>query len=194
MRKLLGTMQYRQSLFVLGNLAVCALIVRTVILPVLTFFSEWDKQIADQSKVLAHLKAVVAQESSIQTIASDTKAQFQSGEFLSGDNENVVSADLQTRIKALTEGAGSRSRMVQALPVKAADHLRYAGSRIDIVGSIQSVQRAVYALESARPYLFITAAVIRNVPAVNRPGIVEEPFIVAQLDVYGAVQIAGRDP
>jgi hypothetical protein len=181
-------------LFVLGNLAVCALIVGTFVFPALTFFSERDERVADQGKVLARLKAVVAQESNIQTIASDTKTQLQSGEFLSGTNENVISADLQTRIKALTEGAGSRSRTVQALPVRTADHLRYAGSRIDIVGSIQSVQRAVYTIENAKPYLFITAAAIRSAPAANRPGIVEEPAIAAQIDVYGAMQVGPRDP
>lgn len=195
MSRLFGRIRYPQALFILGNLVFCALIVSAIALPVLSFFAERDERIADRSKVLARLKGIVAQETNIQAIASDTKAQLQSGEFLNGANENVIGADLQTRLKALTEAAGTRSRTIQALPVKAVDQLRYAGSRIDIVGPIQSIQRAVHAIEIAKPYLFITAAaVIRNVPVAGRPGVVEEPAIVAQLDVYGAVQVAGRDP
>jgi general secretion pathway protein M len=193
MKMILDRIRYPQLLFVLGNLAIIAVVAYAVVLPASTFFSDRDERIADQNKVLARLRGIVAQETNIRAIASDTKAQLQSGEFLQGTNENVVNADLQTRLKALTEGAGTRSRSVQALPVKGADQVRYVGSRIEIVGPIQSLQRAVYAIESAKPYLFITAAAIRNVPAVSRPGVAEEPAISAQLDVYGAMQIAGRD-
>jgi general secretion pathway protein M len=193
MKMILDRIRYPQLLFVLCNLATIAVVACAVVLPVNTFFSDRDERIADQSKVLARLRGIVAQETNIRAIASDTKAQLQSGEFLNGTNENVVNADLQTRLKALTEGAGTRSRSVQALAVKGADQVRYVGSRIEIVGPIQSLQRAVYAIESAKPYLFITAAAIRNVPAVRRPGVAEEPAISAQLDVYGAMQIAGRD-
>jgi hypothetical protein len=103
---------------VLGNLAIIAVVAYAVVLPASTFFSDRDERIADQNKVLARLRGIVAQETNIRAIASDTKAQLQSGEFLQGTNENVVNADLQTRLKALTEGAGTRSRSVQALPVK----------------------------------------------------------------------------
>jgi general secretion pathway protein M len=193
MKMILDRIRYPQLLFVLCNLATIAVVACAVVLPVNTFFSDRDERIADQSKVLARLRGIVAQETNIRAIASDTKAQLQSGEFLNGTNENVVNADLQTRLRALTEGAGTRSRSVQALAVKGADQVRYVGSRIEIVGPIQSLQRAVYAIESAKPYLFITAAAIRNVPAVSRPGVAEEPAISQQLHVYGAMQIAGRD-
>lgn len=193
MRAIFSRVRYPKLLFVLSNLAAITAATFFVVLPVDAFFADRDERIADQSKILARLRGVVAQESNIQAIASDTKSQLQSGEFLSGQNENVISADLQTRIKALTSGAGTQPRAVQALPVKAADQVRYAGARIEIVGSIQSIQRAVFAIESAKPYLFIAAATIKNVPVVSRPGVSAEPAISAQLDVYSAIQIAGRD-
>jgi hypothetical protein len=191
-RTLVG-IQLRQYLFVLGNLIACAVFVSAFVLPIGGFFSDRDDRIADRGRVLARLKGIADQEASIRSVASDSKAELQSGEFLAGANENVISADLQTRVKALTEGAGTRSRAVQAIPVKASDHVRYIGSRIEIVGSIQAIHRAVYAVESARPYLFITAATLRNTQATSKLGQAEEPTIVAQLDVYGAIQIVGRD-
>jgi hypothetical protein len=194
MRRLHELLRFRRSLFILVNLLFFAIVISTVVLPAMTFFSDRDEQVADRSKVRERLRGIVAEEGNIQAIASDTKTQLQSGEFLAGANDNVIIADLQTRIKMLTEGAGTRSRTIQGLPVKTGGQLRYAGARVDIVGTIQSIQRAVYAIESAKPYLFIMAAGFRTAPTTNRPGVVEEPAIVAQLDVYGAMQIAGRDP
>ncbi|MFZ8255349.1 GspMb/PilO family protein, partial [Staphylococcus aureus] len=86
--------------------------------------------------------AVVAQAANVQSIVSDTSAQMRGGEFLTGPNENVISADLQTRLKAIVETAGARSRAVQALPLKTIDQIKYSGSRIEIYGPLLSIHRA----------------------------------------------------
>jgi general secretion pathway protein M len=184
----------RGALFVLGNLAVCAVIVGALIMPTFAFFADRDNRISDKRKVLARLSAIAAQAASVQSIASDTSAQMRAGEFLIGPNENVISADLQTRLKAITEASGARSRAVQALAVKTDDQVRYGGSRIEIFGPLQSIQRAIYAVESAKPYLFITGATIKGQPPGSRPGVAEEPVIQAQLDIFGAIQVSGREP
>jgi general secretion pathway protein M len=106
----------------------------------------------------------------------------------------VINADLQTRLKGLAEGAGARLRSAQTLPTKSNEQIKYSGSRIDISGSLQSIQRAIYAIETATPYLFITGAVIKTASAPSRPGLVEEPVIQAQLDIVGPIEIGGRDP
>ena len=121
-------------------------------------------------------------------------AQLHGDEFLSGPNENVISADLQTRLNAMTEAAGARSCAVQALPAKAIEQIKYSGSRIELFGTIQSVQRAVYAIETSKLYLFVTGAVIKPLQAMNRTVVVEEPTIQAQLDAAGAIQVGGKSP
>jgi general secretion pathway protein M len=184
----------RRMTFLLVNAALVFPIVVFVVLPIQSVFSDRDGQIADRSAVLARLTAIASQEANVQALASDTNAQIPGDEFLSGPNENVISADLQTRLKAMTDAAGARSRAVQALPTKTSEQIRYTGSRIELFGTIQSVQRAVYAIESAKPYLFITGAVIKPLPVTNRPGVSEEPNIQAQLDIAGAIQVGGKSP
>ena len=188
MKVLNGAHLRRRIFFVLGNLAVCGLIIVGLVLPLNTLFAGRDSYIADQRQMLARLQAIAAQAPNVSAIASDTTAQLQGGEFLAGPNENVISADLQNRLKAIAEGAGARSRATQALPQRAVGQIRYSGSRIEIYGPLQSIQRAVHAIESARPYLFITAASIKA--SVSRP---EEPAIQAQLDVFGAMQGKGQE-
>jgi hypothetical protein len=51
--------------------------------------------------------------------------------------------------------------------------------------------RAVYAIESTKPYLFVTAASLKSSP-ISRQGPAEEPVLQAQLDIYGATQIGGQ--
>ena len=82
-------------------------------------------------------------------------------------------------------------RAVQALPVKTVDQIRYSGSRIEIFGSLQSIAKTVHAVESSKPYLFITGAAVKSPPPL-RQGASEEPVVQAQLDVFGAVQVGGQ--
>ena len=163
-------------------------------MPISSFFAERDSRILGQQRVLARLNAITAQTTNIQSIASDTNTQIRAGEFLLGPNENVISADLQTKLKALVEAAGARSRAAQALPVKTSDQIRYSGSRIEIAGSLQSIRNAVYAIENAKPYLFISGATMKMASSVGKQGGSDEPSIQAQLDVFGAIQVEGREP
>jgi general secretion pathway protein M len=184
----------RRALFVLGNLAVGAVIVLGLVMPTRGFFADRDDRIAGQLKVLARLSAIAAQATNVQSIVSDTSAHMRGGELLAGTNENVISADLQTRLKAMTEAAGTRSRAVQSLPLRTSDKIKYSGSRIEIFGSLQSIHRAIYAIESAKPYLFITGAAIKVTAPAGGQGIPAEPIIQAQLDIFGAIQLDGHNP
>jgi general secretion pathway protein M len=183
----------RRALFLLGNLAGVVFVV-ALMMPIVTFFADRDDRISGQLNVLARLSAIAARAANVQSIISDTSAQMRGSEFLSGPNENVISADLQTLLKAISEAAGARSRAVQALPVKVNDQIRFSGSRIEIAGPLQSIHRAIYAIESAKPYLFITGAAIRAMPQVSNQGVPGEPVIQAELDIFGAMQVGGGEP
>jgi general secretion pathway protein M len=181
----------RRTVFVAGNLAAGAAFVCLVVWPILDMFAERDAAIAESRAVLARLQGVVAQEARVQAAVRDTDAQVQ--DFLRGPNEGVISADLQTRLKSIAEGSGARLRSVQALPPVSREQTRYIGSRLEISGPIAAIHRAVHAVESAKPYLFVTAGSLKLSPLTGRPGGAAEPVIDAQLDIFGAVLTEGRD-
>src|SRR5580692_10028455 len=108
----------RRVIFVLVNALACGLVFGFVILPTSAFFAERDGRIANQRKMLARLNAISAQFESVQSTASETNTQIRGGEFLSGPNENVIGADLQTKLKSVVEAGGARSRAAQTLPVR----------------------------------------------------------------------------
>jgi len=194
MMRLRGHFDRRRLSFLLGNLAACAFLLFAIVLPLNAGFAERDATIAGELTRLARLRAVVAQAARVRAIMADTSAQLHGGELLTGGHENVISADLQTRLKAMTESAGAQARAAAALPLKVSDDIRYIGARIELSGSIQSIRQAVHAIESARPYLFITAATIKGAPTFGGQPPVAEPALQAQLDVFGAIQIDGQHP
>ena len=194
MRIISDTIIGRRSLFIFGNMAICAVVVAIVVVPIVTLFADREEQIVTKTRALARLNAITAQASSLQSITADTSVQMRGDEFLSGPNENVISANLQARLKAIVETAGARSRAVQALPLKTSDQIRYSGSRIEIFGPLPSIHRAIHAIESAKPYFFITGATIRAPSPGSKAAMSEEPIIQAQLDIFGALQVSGREP
>ena len=188
---ILALQRRRAALFIAGNLVFWGLAISIIVMPVLSFFADREGRIDQQRRVLARLTAIAAQASSIQSIISETKAQIESGEFLTGTNENVISADLQTRLKEMTEAAGARPRAVQALPAQTVNLIRYTGSRLEISGSLQSIVRSMHAIESSKPYLFITGAALKILPP-TRQAVAEEPVVQAQLDIFGATRLGGQ--
>jgi general secretion pathway protein M len=178
----------RSLLFAGGNLAAALGLATLVVMPIYAGFAARDEQIAGQRATLARFLAIAAQEAAVQT-AGKVHPAVGAGDFLSGKNEGVINADLQTRLKAVVEQAGARLRSVRVLPGQSIDQVRYIGSRIDIYGSLPAIHRAIYAVEAAKPHLFVTSAVLKAASPTGKPGTLEEPVIEAQLEVFGATRI-----
>jgi hypothetical protein len=163
-------------------------------MPTCAFFNNRDALIESQRRELAQLTAIVAQENNVKSIERNTEIEMQRGEFLVGSNDNVINAELQTRLKTLIASAGAQSPAVQGLPTKTIEKIKYSGARLEIHGSLQSISRAILAIETAMPYLFIKGAAIKaaspNGPSAHQT----EPIIQAQLEIFGAVQNRERSP
>jgi general secretion pathway protein M len=60
-------------------------------------------------------------------------------------------------------------------------------------GNLQAIHRAIYAVESAKPYLFVAGAVVRPVTPTGPRDTPQEPILEAQFDIVGVVGAEGRD-
>lgn len=182
--------RYRAGLFVICNIALLALGL-WLLAPVYDLVTDRDAEIATRREMLGRLQSVVAREAEVQAAARQPDAQLDQGEFLAGANEGVIGADLQTRLKAITERSGAHIRTIQGQTTRPGDPIRYIGARLTIFGSLQRVHNTIYAIETDKPYLFVTDAVIKLATPVVRGGTPEEPVIEARLDVFGAM-LAGK--
>jgi hypothetical protein len=181
----------RGLVFAGANVAAGLLVVNLVIAPVRDGLAVRDALITEQRTMLARFKVLAAQETAVEAAAK--QASPDTGEYLVGSNEGVISADLQTRLKGMVEPAGAQLRSVRTLAPQTTEQVRYIGSRIEIHGTLPAIHRAVTAIEASKPYLFVRAAVIKPAPPAGRQDTPQEPVIEAQLDVFGAVRSAGSN-
>ena len=157
----------RRAVFLGLNLAACLAVLFLIIHPIRAVFAEQDAQIAMLSEMLARMNAIARRKSDVEALARQVDAEGNLGEFLAGANEGVANAALQARLKSVAEAAGARVRSVQGLPAKNNGEVRYIGARIDLYGPLGAVHKAVYAVESGKPYLFVSGASIRLSPSVS---------------------------
>ena len=173
----------RRAAFVAGNLLITLAIAAFVVVPIRTALVEGDIEIARQTEILARFKAMAQHRADA---PASGPAVLTTDLFQSGPNEGVAAANLQARLKAMSEAAGARVRSVQGLPARNEGTLRTIGAKLEIFGPLQAVHRAVQAVETAKPFLFVTGSNLKLSPMANRPGNTPEPVIEAQLDIVGA--------
>ena len=79
----------------------------------------------------------------MQDLLRRAATELDDGEFLAGANDGVVGADLQTRLKAITEAGDTKLQSVQSLPVTPNGLIKYVGARIELIGTLAAIQRAI---------------------------------------------------
>jgi general secretion pathway protein M len=178
----------RRATFAAAHLAVGLAAYWLWLMPVWEIFADRDAQIAKQHTLLGRLEDVASHDGTVQELVRNAASEFDRGEFLVGPNDGVVGADLQTHLKAIAEAGGAKLQSVQSLPTTHDGGVKYVGARIELVGSLAAIQRAIHALETGKPYLFVTAATLKSSSSIARLESPAEPVIDAQLDVFGALR------
>lgn len=181
----------RRTIFVGVNLAAGFSVFVLIVEPVDTLFAENEAEIAAQSETLARVAAVARRKPDVERLARQVDGESELGELLAAANEGAANAALQARLKAFIEAAGARVRSVQGLPSKSDGQISYIGVRIDLYGSLEAVDKAIYAIETGKPYLFVANASIRPSSAAGTPVATAEPVLAAQVDVFGALRMEG---
>lgn len=184
----------RKMMFLAGNLAGGFVVASLAIAPIFDFFSDRESHIASQHALLLRMKSVASQEATAQAVERETVAQLKRGELVTGANDGIVNAELQTRLKAKAVQSGAQLRSVQALSPRTSGGVRYLGAQLEVFGPLPSIQRTLHAIETGIPYHFISAAVMKpSSPAHNSGGAVE-PTINARLEIFVGVQLDGQKP
>jgi general secretion pathway protein M len=176
-----------KAAFWLVNAAIALTAAVLVIEPAYTYLGDRQAQVLEQQRLLARLQALVRQGPGIQerTLAESTRTKRV--EFVSGPNEGVISAELQSRVQGVAQSAGIRVRSVRSLPAQTRGQVRLAGVRIELFGPIQGIRQAIHAMETATPFLFIGNATVRLTQAANAGS--AEPVVDAQLEIFSAIRV-----
>ena len=84
------------------------------------------------------------------------------GFLLIAENADLASANLQGRLRSLVTTSGATLRSIRSLPSPSVDGEAEAiKARLSIIGDLESIQEAIYRIETAVPHLFIDKGTLK---------------------------------
>jgi len=159
-----------------------------------------DNYLADRQKI-AQLKDAVARyrraaeelparQAELAALARDPAS---AAGFLQGTNDTLMAAQIQNRIKSLSDAAKVDLRTSQVLPSAEEGKLKRIAVREQLTGTIGGILAVFHGLESAAaPSLFLDNLSMRTRPVATRPNApAADAVIDVQFDVYGYTRGAG---
>ena len=171
-----------------GLLAVVLLALYSFVVgPLLTGYAESRRQVAESRAALARYEEIGR---AIPGLEKQLDALHQRGAtaagYLDGQNETLVAAALQERLKTAVVQTGGHLSSTQVLASAEKGQTRRVVVRGQMQMNIASLQRVLYTLESGAPYLFIDNLDVRPVVGPRGPdSAAGDAVLDVHFDVYG---------
>jgi hypothetical protein len=156
-----------------------------IIQPIRDVVASGTDSLVEQRMTLARYESVAAQADAIEAYAKQTAASNARGEFIPGDNDGIVAANLQARLKVAADEAIVAVRSLQMLPSKSVQGATMVGARLEVTGSLAAVHALARNLEGGPPLLIITDGDLRSQNLFWGAAADREPQIEAHFDVFG---------
>lgn len=157
--------------------------------PISTWSETMAEDLADGHKRLIKLQRVAQlHASNPQQKSADREADFRP-DFLKGDPDAIVLADIQTRLRAIIVGKNCELISASALPPREIGGANMVGLKLQMRGQLADVHQVMHTIEFGLPLLFIERADLR---VDEHRGAVQDnpdhavPNLYADIDVYGA--------
>jgi general secretion pathway protein M len=147
-----------------------------------------EQSLQTEATLLGRLKdvAAFADQLGAQTAPGET-LRFKA-DFLEGEQEAIMAADLQTRLRGIIVGQNSELMSARALPSRVVGSLTVLGLKLQIRGPIADIQQILHTIETGTPLLWVGYAQLglelRRSPGSGMP--LQSRNMTAELDVYGA--------
>ena len=182
----------RRSAAVTILLALLFAVVTGVILPIVDEYdanrSAADMMRATAARLQRAQRDLPALRAELEALKQQPVAQ---AGLLQGANESLIAAQLQSRIKALVESARGELKSTQILPGRDESNFRRIAIRSQMAISIVGLQRVLYELESASPFLFLDNIDIRARPVQRqRERGAPDGVLEVRFDVFGYARSA----
>jgi Type II secretion system (T2SS), protein M subtype b len=163
--------------------------------PALAVINDREERLAAAKETLTRLDSQIAVGQSVIDAAAKGGSPL-AGDFLSGANESLVVAGLQSRLREMAIRNNVELNSSNSLPSRVEDEVTYLGLHVVMRGEIKDVQHVLHGIETGRPILFVSRAGLRmdtwpiQSSDPERNG---QPALVAELDVFGAMLPDGAE-
>jgi hypothetical protein len=170
-------------------LAIPAAFVTFVLLPARTLLVDRSSELERQLERTARLQGIAELGRQAIDGARTEDSSKLIADFLTGNQDSIIVAELQSRLRALALASNVELNSANALPARTLDGLTYLGLRAVLRGQLEDIQRVLHSTEAGTPLLFVQRANLRvdTWPIKSAdPSLDGAPAIVAELDIYGA--------
>lgn len=176
--------QVSRRAFLAFNAVGLVLLLLLFVGPVLSHFSTRNDEIQDSLVQLAYLQRITGEAQVME------KRGVQSTQpFMVGDEERVISADLQARLQAMATAKGAHVLGLRGLQGGRIAQSRTVAVGLQFEGSLGIVRDVIAEIEDQSPFLFITDASLR--PASDG----DAAMLRAEFKVEGVMQeFRGKPP
>jgi hypothetical protein len=169
-----------------ANVLIVVAFFMLIVQPLHDLVAAGDNALAERRAALARYESLAAQAGAIESYAKQVAAGNARGEFIPGENDGIVAANLQARLKAAADDANVAVRSLQMLPSKNIQDATLLGARLEVTGSNAAVHALARNLEGDAPLLLISDVDLRSQIPLWGAATDKEPEIEAHFDVLGA--------
>lgn len=166
----------RNTLFLSFNAFALVFVTLFVFAPLLSHFISRGEDISENVAQLTHFQNLVRNSN----VLMSKRPQI-GDPFLPGNEERIVSADLQANLKAIGTAAGASLVGIRALEGKRSQRLRMVTVGMELEGPLPAIRQVILAINNQMPMLFVTEASFQS----KTDG--DDGLIRAEIHVQGAM-------
>jgi type II secretory pathway component PulM len=173
---------HRRLVWLGGGGLLLILFYLAVVSPLLSLTEAWNQELVNQNLKLSKYQGLLKNKDRVIEANQVMKATLArtEGQFLSGANPAVASADLQEILKNLTKEQGVQMISAKVLPVREAGPYLEVPVQVQLSATINQLLTLLYNLEHHKKLLFIPDLDI-NAPRWTRGGKEEMPLQISMV-------------
>ena len=177
----------QRALAVTLAVIVVLLLLSAVLVPLVLLHKHYDDRIANLSERLERYRRVAAQAPEFRKGLEAMRERDARRFFLKNTAPNLAGAELQELVRAAIEGNGGRITTSQNQAPRDDGRFRQITVSVQFFASTPALQKILYALEAAPPYLLVENMTLRPLNAFRgfKPLPGQEPEVNVQLDAAG---------
>jgi type II secretory pathway component PulM len=147
----------RRLVWLLGGGFLLILFYLAVVNPLLSLGDSWSQELANQTRILNKNQNLLKSKNRVLEANKAMKAALTrtEGQFLSGANPALASADLQEILKNLAKEQGVQMTSAKVLPTREAGPYLEVPVQVELTATINQIVSLLYHLEHHKKLLFI---------------------------------------
>lgn len=155
-----------------------------IVKPVWAHITDLQERIEQSRMMVGRLAAATSDDGARKQLEQQTQAAQKAGLFIEGESESIRLSALQSRLSGIVAAQGVKLRSARNLSGRDKNELRLIGVQLQMVVSIDRLQRIMFEIEQHKPTFIIENVQITPMNLSRTPDDEQVGQLDARLDVF----------